>query len=109
VLPIPDDHLTADDDLVDVGGGGSETDLIGPGAGRPHGVRADHDEVGEISISDPAAFGPAQAAVPGCTADHDQITRSEAATFTGRQPLVQLKSTHLLERVDHCMLVGTEG
>ena len=109
MLPIPDDHLAADHDPVNVGGGGSETDLIGPGAGGAHRVSADHDEVGEISISDPAAFGPAQAAVPGCTADHDQITRSEAATFTTRQPLVQFESTHLLERVDHGMLVRTEG
>ena len=109
MLPIPDDHLAADDDVINVGGGGSEADLIGPGAGGAHRVSADRDEVGEISLSDPAAFGPAQTAVPGFAADHDQGTRSEAATFAGGQPLVQLKSTHLLERVDHCMLVGTEG
>ena len=109
MLPIPDDHLAADDDLVNVGGGGSENDLIRPGTGGAHRVSADHDEVGQISISDPAALGAAQTAVSGLTADHDQITRSEAATFTGRQPLVQLESTHLLEWVDHGMLVGTEG
>lgn len=109
MLPIPDDHLAADDNVVNVGGGGSETDLIRPGAGGTHRVSADHDEVGEISISDPAAFWPAQTAVPDFGTDHNQVARSEAATFAGGEPLVEFESTHLLERVDHSLLVRAEG
>ncbi len=50
-------------------------------------------------------LGPAEAAVAGLASNLDQLRGREAAAFAGRQPLVKLDSTQLLERVDHGLLI----
>lgn len=109
MLSVAYDQLTANHNLGNVRGGRRVRDLIGAGSSGAHGVRSNYNEIGKSPIGDSTAIGPAQAAVPGLAADHDQLGRREAAAFPGDEPLMHLKSTQLLERVDHCLLIRSDG
>src|SRR4030095_16208617 len=109
MLAVPDDRLTTDDDVVNVGRCGGEPDLLRTGACSAHRVEADYDEVRGSPIGYPTTFRPAQAAVPRFTGDHDQIVESETAAFARSQSLVQLESTHFLERIDRGLFIRAGG
>ena len=109
MLAFTDDHLTRDDDLVDVSRGRGVPNLIRTGSRGAYRVRSHDDEVRNRAVGDPAAAGPAKTAIARCTGDHHQIARRKAAAFTRGQPLVHLESAQLLERVDDGMLIRAQG
>src|SRR6187551_2404515 len=98
MLPFADDHLTGDDDLVDVSRGRGVSDLIRTGSRGAYRVRSHNDEIRNRPGGDPAAAGPAKTAIARCARDHHQITRRKATAFTRGQPLVHLEPSQLLER-----------
>src|SRR6188472_2191942 len=109
MLPVPNDGVPGDDNLIDIGRGRSVGNLIRMDSGSAHRIGSNDDEVRESSIGNPAAVGPAQTVIAGLAADLDELGGREAATLTGRQPLVKLNATQLLERVDHCLLIRADG
>src|SRR6188472_1816777 len=109
MLTFADDHLTRDNDLVDVSRDRGVPNLIRTGSRGAYRVRLHDDEVRKRAAGDPASAGPAKAAIARCTRDHDQLTGCKAATFARRQPLVHLESAQLLEGVDDSVLIRAQG
>ena len=71
MLPVPDDGVPGDDDLIDIGRSRSIGNLIRMDCRSAHRIGSDDDEVRESSIGDPTAVGPAQTVMAGLAADID--------------------------------------
>jgi hypothetical protein len=100
-----DNVLTADDDIGDVGSGGSKDDR-GQGAGwstagEAHGVERDRDEVGRGSGLEAAALGPAERPVPTDRRHRGERGGRVVAASPSDQSLVELDGACLLEEIDH--------
>src|SRR5215217_4072007 len=107
--PMTNNHPPGNNNVIDICTGRGVDDLIRMGPCGAHRIGSDNNEVSESPVGDPAAVGPAEAAVAGLASNLDQLRGREAAAFAGRQPLVKLDSTQLLERVDHGLLIRAQG
>ncbi len=79
------------------------------GAGQPGRVEGDGGEVGQCPDLDPAALGPAQAAVALGRGHGQQAGRRVGAPLARGQALVQLDGPGLLEGVDDGVGVGADA
>ena len=109
VTTVLDDVTATNDHVADIGRRRGIQDTLRPGASRARTVQPHGDEVGQVTRRDEATVLPAEGAVAEEAPHREEVARAEAAAFETVEPLVHLHPAHLLEGVDHRVLVGAEA